>query len=91
MKSNSLKEYYKSCNRLIEEMATKYFPDEGKEWMGEIGGTLYIGDCVLSMEQIVAIMDVLPTKKRLDEAYWYVSGKNPKINFRNYLKYGKIV
>jgi predicted nucleotidyltransferase len=86
----NLKKYYQSCNDLATEFCKKYFNVNYDFWVSdESGGVLVVGDYFFNMEQIVTTMEIKPSFKRLDEAYWYfIDNKKPKISFENYLRYG---
>lgn len=96
--SKELENYYEACEKLAEVFIQKYFGDDASYhyWIGDQeGGTLVVNDYYFSMENVVAIMEIEPSWERISDAYYYlldcaVQEVPPKINFENYLKYGKL-
>lgn len=80
-----IKNYEKAVQALAEEFSKKYFDNEHFYWACDRIGDLccFNGYC-FNVDRMVEALELNASKDDLID-YWEL--ENPKINFRNYIKY----
>ena len=82
---------------IADEFKSKYFKNYANDWWvnDDIGGVFQIGDYFFGLDRMIEALRYGATRKKLLEYYDYelelaMKIEKPKINFKNFIKYGFI-